>query len=108
MRMKKKFLCFWKNINIKKINMMKTIFFFFAMAVCVAAIATQPEPPVYYTGNNEPAASGVYFITAADTLQPTLIAPDTKERAEGKDAPACPVYYTGNDEPAAFGLYIME
>ena len=44
---------------------MKTIFFFFAMAVSIIAFATQPEPPVYYTGNNEIAASAVYSMQSA-------------------------------------------
>ncbi|MDR0581649.1 MAG: hypothetical protein LBG31_01675 [Prevotellaceae bacterium] len=74
---------------------MKTIFFFFAMVASIATMATQPEPPVYYTGNNELAASAVYSPqsavgseNAADTLRPV-----------------CPIYYTGNDEPAAFGNF---
>ncbi|MDR3133056.1 MAG: hypothetical protein LBU42_03410 [Prevotellaceae bacterium] len=64
---------------------MKTIIFFFAMAVSIAMTATQPEPPVYYTGNNEPAASSV----------------DSLQLAVSNKMPECPLYYTGNNEPAA-------
>ncbi|MDR0582689.1 MAG: hypothetical protein LBG31_06980 [Prevotellaceae bacterium] len=54
---------------------MKTIFFFFAMVASIATMATQPEPPVYYTGNDEPAASSISGKTAADSLQPAVTVP---------------------------------
>ena len=81
---------------------MKTIFFFFAMAVSIAAIATQPEPPVYYTGNNEPAAKAVYRMPAA--VDSSQLAAGSENAADTL-RPACPIYYTGNNEPAAFGSF---
>ncbi|MDR0694831.1 MAG: hypothetical protein LBF81_06000 [Prevotellaceae bacterium] len=92
---------------------MKTIFFFFALASSVAAIATQPEPRVYYTGNNELATS------SADSVQLATVAPAPLERAGGEvleraaeaalePAPECPAYLTGNDEPVPFGRFIAE
>ncbi|MDR0687193.1 MAG: hypothetical protein LBF55_00715 [Prevotellaceae bacterium] len=102
---------------------MKTIFFFFALAASVAAIATQPEPrlqpavgsrqwavepPVYYTGNNEPAASSVNNRQpSADSVQLATVAPYPLERAE-EVVPECPAYLTGNDEPVPFGRFIAE
>jgi hypothetical protein len=89
---------------------MKTIFFFFALMAGIAAIATQPEPPVYYTGNNERAASAVYIPLAAssenpaDSVQSALIASPPSEGAGDR----CPLYFTGNDEPAASGFFIVE
>jgi hypothetical protein len=73
---------------------MKTIFFFFTLAASIAAIATQPEPRVYYTGNDELATS------SADSVQLATIAPTPLERAGGA-APECPAYLTGQEEPAA-------
>jgi hypothetical protein len=89
---------------------MKTIFFFFAMAVSIAAIATQPEPPVYYTGNDEPAAKAVYstqsavYSTQSATGNVQTAAADT---ARLKQA-GCKVYFTGQDEPAASGVMEIE
>jgi hypothetical protein len=102
------FLCFCKNINNKKINFMKTIFFFFALAASIAATATQPELRVYYTGNDEPAASAVYMPLAAGVANPA----DSVQSAAATPYPLdktgkrCPLYLTGNDEPAASGFYI--
>jgi hypothetical protein len=49
-----------------------------------SATAECTMPPVYYTGNDEPAASSL----------------------QGTTAGACPVYYTGNNEPAASGFFL--
>ncbi|MDR2359140.1 MAG: hypothetical protein LBD87_05000 [Prevotellaceae bacterium] len=92
---------------------MKTIFFFFAMAVSIAGIATQPEPPVYYTGNDDPIAIAVYDVLAtmnggqpaADTLQPATIAVPLPEQAGEADT-NCPPYRTGKNEPAGSGRFI--
>ncbi|MDR0581933.1 MAG: hypothetical protein LBG31_03100 [Prevotellaceae bacterium] len=84
---------------------MKTIFFFFAMAISIAAIATQPEPPVYYTGNDEPAAKAVYsWQSAVDSSQLAV----GSENAADTLRPVCPTYFTGNNEPAASGLFQLE
>jgi hypothetical protein len=89
---------------------MKKIFFLFAMIAGIAtscATSTESskqsqsavEPPVYYTGNNEPAASSVGSSQAAvGSLQ----------SQSAVEQPECPTYYTGNDEPAASGLFIAE
>ena len=78
------------------------------MAISIAAIATQPEPPVYYTGNNEPATKAFYSrppatgrVNAADSLPPAVTTPLPPEEAGKK----CPAYLTGQDEPAAFGNF---
>jgi hypothetical protein len=92
---------------------MKTIFFFFALAASIAATATQPEPRVYYTGNDEPAAYAVDNLQwtvgtrhdlPADSLQSAAAVPLLSEEAGGR----CPLYLTGNDEPAASGHFIAE
>ena len=67
------------------------------MAISIAAIATQPEPPVYYTGNDQPAANSVSGKNAADSLQPAVSVLPPPVEAEGK----CPLYLTGQDEPVA-------
>jgi hypothetical protein len=74
---------------------MKTIFFFFAMAVTIITTATQPEPLVYYTGNDEPATNSVSRKNAADSLQLALTPPPVE--TGGK----CPLYLTGQNEPVA-------
>jgi hypothetical protein len=72
---------------------MKTIIFFFLvwLAASCATVAVTPteitactEPLVYYTGNDEPAASSL----------------------QGTTAGVCPIYYTGNNEPAASGVFV--
>jgi hypothetical protein len=70
----------------------KSIFFLMSLlATSCATVAVTPtevtacaEPLVYYTGNDEPAASSL----------------------QGTTARACPVYYTGNNEPAGSGLFL--
>jgi hypothetical protein len=49
-----------------------------------SATAECTTPLVYYTGNDEPAASSL----------------------QGTTAGACPVYFDGNDEPVASGLFL--
>jgi hypothetical protein len=76
---------------------MKTIFFFFAMAATIITTATQPEPLVYYTGNDQPAANSVSRKNAADSLQLALTPHTPLVEAGGE----CPLYLTGQDEPVA-------
>jgi hypothetical protein len=79
-------------------------------------------PPVYYTGNDEPAAYGLFIVrdepVSVSSQQLQSAAPSPVERAGGEVVSAegevssagCntpPVYYTGNDEPAAYGLFIV-
>jgi hypothetical protein len=67
------------------------------------------QPPVYYTGHDEPAAS-----TAGDSLstidslhtQAAVVPAAPAEQAANDITP--PVYFTGRDEPAASGLFIAE
>ncbi|MDR0694914.1 MAG: hypothetical protein LBF81_06415 [Prevotellaceae bacterium] len=73
--------------------MKRVIFFFFAMAVSVTSIATQPEPPVYNTGNDEIA------VSSADSRQPAV------DSLQSQPALKPPVYYNGNKEPAGIGVY---
>jgi hypothetical protein len=47
-----------------------------------SATAECTTPPIYYTGNDEPAASSL----------------------QGTTAGACPVYFDGNDEPVAHSM----
>ena len=87
---------------------MKKLSFFFAMAVSIIAFATQPEPPVYYTGNNELAAS-TGAVTPASVgarhdlpeLQTATPASSVGSVGARHDLPEPSVYYTGNNEPAA-------
>jgi hypothetical protein len=96
---------------------MKTITFFFLMwlATSCATVAVTPqevaactEPPVYYTGNDEPAAYGLFLApdepVSVSSKQSQSAAPSPVERAGGE----VPVYYTGNDEPAAMGIYNVQ
>ena len=86
---------------------MKKILFLFAMAISIIAFATQPEPPVYYTGNNEIAAStGVVTPDSVPLSKQSAVAVGSVGARH--DLPRCPVYLTGNNEPAAFGLFIAE
>jgi hypothetical protein len=88
---------------------MKTVIFFFVMAASIAAIITQPEPRMYYTGNNELATSSMNSRQPlADSLKPVHIAPSPLDSAGGEvlnrlgeAAPEYPVYLTGQEEPAA-------
>ena len=94
---------------------MKAIFFLLATIASIATMATQPEPPVYYTGNNERAAStGVVTPDSLQTVTPAVGArhdlPATGRVHTAADTvllkqAGCKVYYTGNGEPAAFGLF---
>ena len=71
---------------------MKTIFFLLAGLLllatgCATIVGSRQsqlavEPPVYLTGNNEPAAFAVSSRQSQPAVEP-------------------PVYYDGNDEPAA-------
>jgi hypothetical protein len=68
---------------------------------------------VYYTGNNEPAASAVYMPLAtgianpADSVQSAAATPSSLDRG-GEGAPEYPLYFTGKDEPAAAGFFMAE
>jgi hypothetical protein len=86
---------------------MKTIIFFFLLwlfAASCATVAVTPQevtactkPLVYLTGNDEPAAYGLFL--APDE-------PISVSSTQSQSAVEPPVYYTGNDEPAAFGLFL--
>ena len=67
------------------------------MVASIATMATQPEPLVYYTGNDQPAANSVSGKNAADSLQPAVTVPPPPVETGGK----CPLYLTGQDEPVA-------
>jgi hypothetical protein len=72
------------------------------MVASIATMATQPEPPVYYTGNDQPAAKAVYSTQSAVGSSQSAVG---SKNAADTLRPACPIYYTGNDEPAAFGSF---
>jgi hypothetical protein len=70
--------------------MKKKFFLFWGLLLTATSCVTQktitnnasiPSDGVYYTGNNEPAASAVSL--------------------ENANEPECPVYYTGAEEPTA-------
>jgi hypothetical protein len=106
-----------------------TLFFLLWLATSCATVAVIPpettactEPPVYYTGNDEPAAYGLFLVTdepvSVSSQQLQSAAPSPVERAGGEVVSAgedvssagCatpPVYFTGNDEPAAYGLFLV-
>jgi hypothetical protein len=78
-----------------------TLFFLLWLAISCATVAVTPaevtactEPPVYYTGNDEPAAYGLFIVTDE---------PVSVSSTQSQSAVEPPVYYTGNDEPAAMG-----
>jgi hypothetical protein len=101
---------------------MKTVFLLFALlctghGAITASLPPDPgqeaqetaQPPVNYTGHDEPAASTAVDLPATtDSLQTqATVAPAAPaEKAAQNITP--PVYFTGNDEPAAFGLFIAE
>jgi hypothetical protein len=101
---------------------MKTIFLLFALlctghGALTASLPPDPgqeaqataQPPVYYTGNDAPAASMAGDSLGAANSVPapaTAVPAAPAEKAAQNVTP--PVYFTGNDEPAAFGLFIAE
>jgi hypothetical protein len=101
---------------------MKTVFLLLALlctghGALTASLPPDPgqeaqataQPPVYYTGNDEPAASmaGDSLAAVHSAQAPAAAAPAAPaEKAAQNVTP--PVYFTGRDEPAASGLFIAE
>jgi hypothetical protein len=83
---------------------MKKTIFFLAM-LFVSATVWAYEPPVYLTGQNEPAAMGVFEVEDAVEIDGVHYAVGSTQSAGSSDTVIptgkAPVYLDGNDEPAA-------
>jgi hypothetical protein len=101
---------------------MKTIYFLFALlftgnSAITANLSPDPlpearetaQPPVYYTGNDKPAASTASdTLRAIDSLHPQAAAMPAAPAEKAANDCTPPVSLTGRDEPAASGLFIAE
>jgi hypothetical protein len=89
--------------------MKKTIFFLAMLFVSATALASEPtktnEPPVYLTGQDEPAAMGVFDAENAVEIDGVHYAVGSTQSVVSSDtvipSEQAPVYLDGNDEPVA-------